>query len=90
VQFHQEAGVNSFTDLSKLLEEAPKALLDSLRQSAVVRHTGKPGHRAHGRAARECSRAAREPARQPGSQDGSQQGSQQGSQRGIEVVAGLL
>ena len=43
VQFHQEAGVNSFTDLSKLLEEAPKALLDSLRQSAVVRHTGKPG-----------------------------------------------
>ena len=39
VQVRQEAGLTSFADLAKLLEEAPKQLLDSLRQSAVVRHT---------------------------------------------------
>lgn len=35
----QESGINSFADLANLLEEAPRPLLDSLRQSAVVRHS---------------------------------------------------
>ncbi|KAL4442946.1 hypothetical protein ABPG77_008437 [Micractinium sp. CCAP 211/92] len=35
----QESGINSFADLANLLEEAPRALLDSLRLSAVVRHS---------------------------------------------------
>ncbi|KAL4457670.1 hypothetical protein ABPG75_012535 [Micractinium tetrahymenae] len=35
----QESGISSFADLASLLEEAPRPLLDSLRQSAVVRHS---------------------------------------------------
>ncbi|PSC71592.1 putative aarF domain-containing kinase 1 [Micractinium conductrix] len=35
----EQSGINSFADLANLLEEAPKQLLDSLRQSAVVRHS---------------------------------------------------
>lgn len=41
LQLRQEAGVGSFADLAAVLTEAPKPLLDSLRQSAVVRHSGK-------------------------------------------------
>lgn len=40
LQVRQESGINSFADLANLLEEAPRALLDSLRLSAVVRHSG--------------------------------------------------
>ncbi|EFN58557.1 hypothetical protein CHLNCDRAFT_140686 [Chlorella variabilis] len=40
-RLRQEAGVGSFADLAAVLTEAPKPLLDSLRQSAVVRHSGK-------------------------------------------------
>ncbi len=41
LQFRQEAGMNTFADFAAVLTEAPKPLLDSLRQSAVVRHVGK-------------------------------------------------
>lgn len=42
-QVRQESGVNSFADVAKLLEGAPKPLLDTLRLGAVVRHSGEKG-----------------------------------------------
>jgi hypothetical protein len=42
MQVRQEAGISSFADLAAVLTEAPRPLLDSLRQSAVVRHSGRP------------------------------------------------
>ena len=41
LQVREESGINSFADVAQLLENAPKPLLDSLRQGTVVRHTGK-------------------------------------------------
>lgn len=41
LQFREQAGIESFADFAAMLGEAPKPLLDSLRQSAVVRHSGK-------------------------------------------------
>ncbi|KAI3436647.1 hypothetical protein D9Q98_006063 [Chlorella vulgaris] len=38
-RLRQDSGITSFADLAAVLNEAPKPLLDSLRQSAVVRHT---------------------------------------------------
>ncbi|KAI7845854.1 hypothetical protein COHA_000588 [Chlorella ohadii] len=35
----QESGINSFADVAKLLEGAPRPLLDTLRLGAVVRHS---------------------------------------------------
>lgn len=39
-QVRQESGINSFADVAKLLEGAPRPLLDTLRLGAVVRHSG--------------------------------------------------
>ncbi|GAB4820740.1 hypothetical protein N2152v2_007786 [Parachlorella kessleri] len=38
-QFRQEAGIHSFSDLAEILEQAPRSLLDTLRITAMVRHT---------------------------------------------------
>lgn len=35
----EQSGITSFADLAQLLQNAPKQLLDSLRQSAVVRQS---------------------------------------------------
>lgn len=40
LQVREQSGITSFEDFAKLLEAAPKALLDSLRQSTIVRHSG--------------------------------------------------
>lgn len=36
LQFRAESGLNTFGDLTSILEEAPRCLLDTLRISAIV------------------------------------------------------
>ena len=53
-QVRQESGINSFADVAKLLEGAPRPLLDTLRLGTVVRHSGvrcAGGRHGHGCAA---------------------------------------